>query len=76
MANAHAPDSNAAYYVPHDSTWPITGSIALFTLMLGAISYLNDWYGGWVFLPGAALMAFMFFSDKYGSVRSIVVADS
>jgi cytochrome c oxidase subunit III len=60
MANAHAPDSNA-YYIPHDSTWPITGSIALFTLMLGAISYLNDWYGGWVFLPGAALMAFMFF---------------
>jgi cytochrome c oxidase subunit III len=61
MANAHAPDSNAAYYIPHDSTWPITGSIALFTLMLGAITYLNDWFGGWVFLPGAALMAFMFF---------------
>jgi cytochrome c oxidase subunit III len=61
MANAHAPDSNAGYYVPHDSTWPITGSVALFTLMLGAISYLNDWGGGWVFLPGALLMAFMFF---------------
>jgi len=42
MANAaHAPDSNA-YYIPHDSTWPITGSFALFTLLLGAISYLND----------------------------------
>jgi cytochrome c oxidase subunit III len=61
MANAaHAPDSNA-YYIPHDSTWPITGSIALFTLMLGAISYLNDWVGGWSFIPGAILMAFMFF---------------
>jgi cytochrome c oxidase subunit 3 len=61
MANAaHAPDSNA-YYVPHDSNWPITGSVALFTLMLGAISYLNDWVGGWSFIPGAILMAFMFF---------------
>jgi cytochrome c oxidase subunit III len=61
MANAaHAPDSNA-YYIPHDSTWPITGSVALFTTMLGAIAYLNDWVGGWSFIPGAILMAFMFF---------------
>jgi len=61
MANAaHAPDSNS-YYIPHDSTWPITGSVALFTLMLGAITYLNDWVGGWSFIPGALLLAFMFF---------------
>jgi cytochrome c oxidase subunit III len=61
MANAaHAHDSNS-YYVPHHSTWPITGSIALFTLMFGAITYLNDWFGGWIFIPGALLMAFMFF---------------
>jgi cytochrome c oxidase subunit 3 len=37
------------------------GSVSLFTLMLGAITYLNDWGGGWVFIPGALLMAFMFF---------------
>jgi cytochrome c oxidase subunit 3 len=61
MANAaHAPDSSS-YYIPHNSTWPITGSVALFTLMLGAIVYLNDWVGGWSFIPGAALLAFMFF---------------
>ena len=61
MANpAHATDSNH-YYVPHDSTWPIVGSFSLFTLMLGAITYLNDWGGGWVFIPGSVLMAFMFF---------------
>src|SRR6266403_3324322 len=61
MANAaHAHDSNS-YYIPHDSTWPITGSVALFTLMLGAIAYLNDWTGGWSVLPGALLMAIMFF---------------
>jgi cytochrome c oxidase subunit III len=60
MANAHASDSST-YYIPHDSTWPITGSVALFTLMLGAVAYLNDWVGGWSFIPGAALLAFMFF---------------
>ncbi|HEY8508995.1 MAG TPA: cytochrome c oxidase subunit 3 [Steroidobacteraceae bacterium] len=60
MANAHAHDTDR-YYVPHGSPWPIVGSVALFTLMLGAVSYLNEWAGGWVFLPGVALLAFMFF---------------
>jgi cytochrome c oxidase subunit III len=60
MANAHAHDSNS-YYIPHSSGWPITGSVALFTTMLGAITFLNDWAGSWVFIPGAALFAYMFF---------------
>src|SRR4029077_354797 len=60
MANAHAPEGNQ-YYIPHDSPWPIRGSVALFAIMLGAIAYLNDWAGGWVFLPGAVLLAYMFF---------------
>jgi len=34
MANAHAPDTNH-YYVPHDSPWPIRGSLALFVIMAG-----------------------------------------
>jgi cytochrome c oxidase subunit 3 len=63
MANAHdthATDSSH-YYIPHASPWPIRGSIALFTIMLGAVSYLNDWGPGWVFLPGALLLAYLFF---------------
>jgi cytochrome c oxidase subunit 3 len=60
MANTHAIDTDK-YYVPHQSPWPIVGSFALFTLMLGAISFMNEWAGGWVFLPGAALVLFMFF---------------
>src|SRR5437660_9369095 len=60
MAKAHAPDSSH-YYIPHDSPWPIRGSIALFAIMLGAIGYLNDWTGAWSFLPGAVLLAYMFF---------------
>ncbi len=60
MANAQVPDGNQ-YYIPHHSPWPIRGSVALFAIMLGAIAYLNDWAGGWAFIPGAVLLAFMFF---------------
>jgi cytochrome c oxidase subunit III len=62
MANTtHAEDYSEKYYVPHDSHWPIVGSFALFVLMIGAIAFMNEWGGGWVFLPGAAMVAFMFF---------------
>ncbi len=61
MANTtHAADSSK-YYVPHDSHWPITGSFALFVLMIGVIAFMNEWAGGWAFIPGAALIAYMFF---------------
>jgi cytochrome c oxidase subunit III len=61
MANAQTTDGKQ-YYIPHHSPWPIVGSVALFTIMLGAISYLDDWAGsGLVFLPGALLLAIMFF---------------
>jgi cytochrome c oxidase subunit III len=60
MTEAHAPDSSH-YYIPHNSPWPIRASIALFATMLAAITFLNDWAGGWVFLPGALLLAYMFF---------------
>ena len=59
-AHAHAPDSSR-YYIPHHSPWPIIGSFALFTVMMGAIAYLNDWASGWSFLPGALLVFIMFF---------------
>ncbi len=49
------------YYLPHGSPWPIVGSVALFSTMLGAVAYLNDWLGGWIFLPGALLLIGMFF---------------
>ena len=49
------------YYVPHGSPWPLLGSLALFCLMLGAVSFLNEWAGGWSFIPGALLLAIMFF---------------
>lgn len=71
MAQAHHPttahdpghaqhaDGNR-YYIPHGSPWPIFASVALFTLMLGAASYLNDWTGAWSFIPGPLLIVAMF----------------
>ena len=60
MANTHAaPDANK-YYIPHDSHWPIFGSVSLFVMMVGAIAFLNEWAGAWVFLPGAILLITMF----------------
>jgi cytochrome c oxidase subunit 3 len=49
------------YYIPHGSPWPILGSVALFCLMVGAVSLLNGWAGGYALLPGALLLAGMFF---------------
>ena len=49
------------YYVPHSSPWPIFGSVTLFVFMWGVVSYLNGWAGGWSFIPGAALLAVLFF---------------
>lgn len=58
-SNAHAPDSQH-YYVPHGSPWPIVAAVALFALMWGAVAYLNDWGGAWVFLPGPLMLLYMF----------------
>jgi cytochrome c oxidase subunit III len=59
MDLAHPHDANK-YYIPTLSPWPIVGAIALFTMMVGSVCYLNDYTGAWSFLPGAALIAYMF----------------
>ena len=60
MSQAQLPDTGR-YYVPHDSLWPIVASVSLFTVMLGAITFLNGWVGAWSFLPGVLLLAVTFF---------------
>jgi cytochrome c oxidase subunit 3 len=37
------------------------GSVGLFCLMMGAASFLNDWAGGWAFIPGALIITVLFF---------------
>ncbi|MBS0366017.1 MAG: cytochrome c oxidase subunit 3 [Proteobacteria bacterium] len=59
MSNASTASSQ--YYVPHGSPWPIRGSLALFVMMAGAVAWFNEWAGGWAFLPGIVLLAYLFF---------------
>jgi cytochrome c oxidase subunit III len=58
MAATQSPDK---YYIPHSSPWPIFGSVTLFTLMGGAYSTLNHWLPAWSMLPGAIMLASLFF---------------
>jgi cytochrome c oxidase subunit III len=65
-ATAHASEK---YYVPHSSKWPIIGSAAFFTLLLGVIALLNHWLPAWAMVPGFALVVYMFigwFGDVIG----------
>ncbi|MEO6186196.1 MAG: cytochrome c oxidase subunit 3 [Steroidobacteraceae bacterium] len=55
---AHDPSK---YYVPHSSPWPIFGSVSLFVLMVGAVTFMNEWASAWAFLPGALLIFALFF---------------
>ena len=56
MAQAHSPDATM-YYVPHSSRWPFLGSIALFVMMIGVGSWLNEVsWGKPAFFIGMALM--------------------
>jgi cytochrome c oxidase subunit III len=57
--DTHATDSSN-YYIPHNSPWPIRGSLTLFAIMFGAIAYLNEWTPLWILLPGALLLAYLF----------------
>jgi cytochrome c oxidase subunit 3 len=61
MSETHVHADSTKYYLPHGSPWPILGSVALFCLMIGGALYLNEWAGGWALIPGALLLATMFF---------------
>ncbi len=73
MSDAHAATHGTAlnkhdvYYVPHGSRWPICGAVAMFVLMVGAGSWLNQIaWGKPVFLVGVLLLLatlFMWFGD-------------
>jgi cytochrome c oxidase subunit 3 len=68
MSDAHA-HSGEKYYVPHESRWPIIGSAAFFTLLVGVIAGLNEWLPWWSVIPGFVLVIYMFigwFGDVIG----------
>ncbi len=74
MAQAHSPDAHApnadAYYIPHGSRWPVIASVALFTIMFGLASWLNQVsWGKTVFFVGVVMLLailFKWFSDVIG----------
>ena len=58
------------YYVPHDSHWPIVGSVGLLILMVGVSSWLNGAdVGFYVMLAGVAVLIFML-TGWFGAVIS------
>ncbi len=60
MSQSHAPVDSSKYYLPHGTPWPIIGSGGRFSMMLGLVSWLNDWFGPELFALGLALLAVMF----------------
>jgi cytochrome c oxidase subunit 3 len=62
----NTPDANV-YFVPSHSKWPFVGSIAMFVLMIGVASWLNDVsWGKWTFFTGIAMLIltlFLWFGD-------------
>lgn len=48
------------YYLPEPSHWPIVGSIALFTIMIGAANWLHgESFGPYLFAAGFCILLFM-----------------
>jgi cytochrome c oxidase subunit 3 len=60
MSQPHAPADSSKYFLPHGTPWPIIGSVALFSTMLGVVAWLNEWFGPELFALGLALLAVMF----------------
>ncbi len=60
MSQPHAQADSTKYYLPHGTPWPIIGSVALFSTMLGVVAWLNDWFGPELFALGLVLLAVMF----------------
>ena len=51
-----------AYYIPQPSHWPITGSVALLLMGMGAAFWFNGIAPGpWMVAAGAAVLVFMMF---------------
>ncbi len=53
-------DTQSSYYLPQPSHWPITGSIGLFAVFIGAAVWLNgSGAGPWISLIGFGIVVYM-----------------
>ena len=46
------------YHILDPSIWPFIGAVGIFTMLSGAVLFMND-YGPWVFLIGVALIGYI-----------------
>lgn len=54
--------SDNGYYIPHQATWPIVGSVGLTTLVVGFANFLNgSSSGGTLMLLGTAITVYMLY---------------
>jgi len=54
--------AKGTYYLPDPSAWPLIGSIGLFTTLIGAVNWIHEnWFGPYLFLFGAFIVAYMLF---------------
>lgn len=60
--------SNDDYYVPHGSSWPILGSVALITLVAGAANLMNGKDIGPIMMAGGAVLLIIMLFGWFGTV--------
>ena len=64
-------NTNADYYVPHSSHWPITATVAIFTMFVGGANFLNGGeVGVYILAIGVALFVYMLFG-WFGTVIGV-----
>ncbi len=66
--SSHTPQQTPYYYVPAPSTYPITGSIALFLFALGSVLTMNKIGGGGFVLGAGLLVLFYMMYSWFGKV--------
>ena len=65
---------HGSYYLPAPSYWPLVGSIALFTTLIGAANWLHlNWYGPYLFFSGFLILVIMIFG-WFGTVINESIA--
>ena len=57
-----AHDAENSYYVPHQTKWPIIGSLGMITMLASAAFWVNGYAAApWTFTLGAAILIYMLF---------------
>ena len=64
MSDTHS----SAYYIPNPSYWPLVGSVALFSLMVGTASLLNGASFGTILMAAGGLILLVMLFGWFGMV--------